>query len=54
MAQAILTKPGAGRTIAIVGDVYRFLATGGDTNGKYALWEIESGRLECGGEDLCS
>ena len=28
-----------GRTIAIVGDVYRFLATGEDTNGKYALWE---------------
>jgi len=28
-----------GRTIAVVGDVYRFLATGDDTNGKYALWE---------------
>ena len=28
-----------GRTIAIVGDVYRFLATGEDTNGKYAMWE---------------
>ena len=28
-----------GRTVAIVGDVYRFLATGEDTNGKYALWE---------------
>src|SRR4249920_3825650 len=28
-----------GRTIAVVGDVYRFLATGEDTNGKYALWE---------------
>ena len=27
------------RTIAVVGDVYRFLATGDDTNGKYALWE---------------
>jgi quercetin dioxygenase-like cupin family protein len=23
----------------VVGDVYRFLATGEDTNGKYALWE---------------
>ena len=31
--------PGQGRTIAVVGDVYRFLATGEDTNGKYALWE---------------
>jgi len=28
-----------GRTIAVVGDVYRFLVTGDDTNGKYALWE---------------
>jgi quercetin dioxygenase-like cupin family protein len=28
-----------GRTIAVVGDIYRFLATGADTNGKYALWE---------------
>lgn len=25
-----------GRTITVVGDVYRFLATGEDTNGKYA------------------
>lgn len=29
----------AGRTIAVVGDVYRFLATGDDTGGKYAMWE---------------
>jgi len=28
-----------GRTIAVVGDVYRVLATGDDTNGKYAMWE---------------
>ena len=28
-----------GHTIAVVGDVYRFLVTGEDTNGKYALWE---------------
>jgi quercetin dioxygenase-like cupin family protein len=28
-----------GRTIAVVGDVYRFMATGEDTDGKYALWE---------------
>jgi quercetin dioxygenase-like cupin family protein len=31
--------PPQGRTIAVVGDVYRFLVTGEDTNGKYALWE---------------
>jgi quercetin dioxygenase-like cupin family protein len=34
-----LRQPGEGRTIAVVGDVYRFLATGEETNGKYALWE---------------
>ncbi|MCE9568261.1 MAG: cupin domain-containing protein [Planctomycetes bacterium] len=34
-----LRPPTEGRTIAVVGDVYRFLATGDDTNGKYALWE---------------
>lgn len=28
-----------GRTVAVVGDIYRFLATGEETNGKYALWE---------------
>jgi quercetin dioxygenase-like cupin family protein len=39
MAQAIITKPGEGRTVAVLGDVYRFLATGEDTNGNYALWE---------------
>lgn len=31
--------PPQGRTVAVVGDVYRFLATGEETNGKYALWE---------------
>jgi quercetin dioxygenase-like cupin family protein len=31
--------PGQGHTIAVVGDVYRFLATGEDTNGRYAMWE---------------
>jgi len=36
---ATLTTPGQGSTIAVVGDVYRFLATGEDTNGQYALWE---------------
>jgi quercetin dioxygenase-like cupin family protein len=35
----IINIPPQGRTIAVVGDVYRFLATGEDTNGKYALWE---------------
>jgi quercetin dioxygenase-like cupin family protein len=28
-----------GRTVGVVGDVYRFLATGAETDGKYALWE---------------
>jgi quercetin dioxygenase-like cupin family protein len=34
-----MNTPPQGRTIAVVGDVYRFLATGDDTNGKYALFE---------------
>jgi mannose-6-phosphate isomerase-like protein (cupin superfamily) len=34
-----IRKPAEGRTVAVVGDVYRFLATGEDTGGKYALWE---------------
>ena len=29
----------AGTTIAVVGDVYRFLATGKETDGHYAIWE---------------
>jgi quercetin dioxygenase-like cupin family protein len=37
--QPTLRKPTDGRTIAIVGDVYRFMATGQDTDGKYAIWE---------------
>lgn len=37
--QPTLRKPTEGRTLAVVGDVYRFLATGEDTDGKYALWE---------------
>lgn len=36
---ATVRKPDDGRTIAVVGDVYRFLVTGKDTGGKYALWE---------------
>lgn len=39
MAPAVIRSTGEGRTVAVVGDVYRFLATGEDTNGKYALWE---------------
>ena len=35
----VIRKPAEGRTVAVVGDAYRFLATGEDTNGKYALWE---------------
>src|SRR6266403_6086490 len=34
-----LRNPTEGRTVVVVGDVYRFLATGDDTNGKYALCE---------------
>lgn len=34
-----IRKPNEGRTIAVVGDVYRFMATSDDTNGKYAMWE---------------
>jgi len=35
----LLQTSTSGRTIAGVGDVYRFLAMGSDTNGKYAQWE---------------
>src|SRR6516225_6137403 len=35
----IIRNTQQGRTIALVGDVYRFLATGEDTNCKYALIE---------------
>jgi mannose-6-phosphate isomerase-like protein (cupin superfamily) len=37
--QPIVRHPGAGRTVGVVGDVYRFLATGEETNGTYAMWE---------------
>src|SRR5207249_97192 len=37
--QPTIRTPGAGRLIGVVGDIYRFLATGEDTDGKYALWE---------------
>lgn len=35
----IIRTSATGRTIAVVGDVYRFLATGEDSNGKYAMCE---------------
>ena len=37
--EVAVRKPTEGRTIAVVGDVYRFLAVSDDTNGKYAMWE---------------
>src|SRR5436853_5210219 len=37
--QPTLRMPVEGRTIAVVGDVYRFLATGDNTHGTYAMWE---------------
>jgi hypothetical protein len=48
MTRPTITKPGEGRTIAVVGDVYRFLATGKDTNGKYA----DFGRAGWFGKDV--
>lgn len=35
----IFRRPPVGRTIAIVGDIYRFLATGAETGGAYASFE---------------
>lgn len=34
-----LRQPGDGRTVGVVGDVYRFLATAEETDGKYALFK---------------
>lgn len=39
MTSPTLRQPTEGRTIAVVGDVYRFLVTGKETNGQYAMWE---------------
>lgn len=36
---AVVRKPGEGRRIGVVGDVYRFLATGEETGGSYAAVE---------------
>src|SRR3954453_1437694 len=38
-SKPVIRKPAEGGTVAVVGDVYPFLATGDDTNGKYALFE---------------
>ena len=37
--QVMIREPGDGRTIGLVGDVYRFVATGAETGGKYATFE---------------
>jgi mannose-6-phosphate isomerase-like protein (cupin superfamily) len=39
MRTATIRTPTEGRTVAVVGDVYRFLAVAEETNGKYALFE---------------
>ena len=39
MHQPTVRTSGEGRTVAVVGDVYRFLALGDETGGKYALFE---------------
>jgi quercetin dioxygenase-like cupin family protein len=38
-ATAVVRSPAEGRRIGVVGDLYRFLATGEDTAGRYAAWE---------------
>lgn len=34
-----IRSAGQGRTVGVVGDVYRFLTTGAETGGQYAQWE---------------
>ena len=34
-----IRRPGEGISIGVVGDVYRFLATGEETDGKYAMFD---------------
>ena len=34
-----IRKPDEGRTIGIVGDIYRLLVTGDETGGRYAMFE---------------
>ena len=38
-ATSYLRPATEGRTIGVVGDVYRFLATGAETGGRFTLWE---------------
>lgn len=35
----VLRHPSEGKAVALVGDVYRFMATGNDTDGRYAMFE---------------
>ena len=35
----VLRQPTEGQCVAVVGDVYRIMATGDDTDGKYAMFE---------------
>jgi quercetin dioxygenase-like cupin family protein len=35
----VIRPPAEGRKIGVVGDLYRFLATGDETLGRYATWE---------------
>jgi quercetin dioxygenase-like cupin family protein len=37
--QATIAGAGEGRVVGVVGDLYRFLAVGEQTGGKYAMWE---------------
>jgi len=37
--QVMIKEPTEGRTIGIVGDIYRFLATSGETGGRYSMFE---------------
>ena len=38
-SRVVVKQVNEGRIVAVVGDVYRFLATGEETDGKYALFE---------------
>ncbi len=37
--QVMIKEPAEGRTIGIVGDIYRFLSTGEETGGRYSMFE---------------
>jgi quercetin dioxygenase-like cupin family protein len=39
MKNPLWKEPSVGRTLGIVGDVYRFLVTGNESDGEYALFE---------------